>query len=244
MSRNGRIIGSNPDDWGSLPAWIVARLSGLSRQRLAAWSRTGLIVADHGREDSSEKFYTWYQFERARIAAKLIEHGLPPRKVRPCLDILDASYRDWLAESLCWIEVKRHRLELDGRAVDWDTTDMPPPDAIDFLTSGAPEQRIVREAWRCLLPSSANLDCIIEELFEQSPLGVLHDFNDRIDMVRGRLGASPCLADTRMGVEFFLNFSVEELLSGWDDLSSQEAQALVDFAQALLSPALEHAAVA
>lgn len=244
MSRTGRILGANPDDWGSIPGWMVARLSGLSKRRLAAWSRTGLITAGVGKEDPRERFYSWYQFERARIAAKLIEHGLSPKKVRHCLDALDQPYRAWVDESCSWIEVRHRRVEHGGRVVEWDHTNMPPPDATTFLAAGAPGKRAVLEAWRCQLPTTADLDCIVSELIQEAPLGVLHEFNGRIDMLRGRLGAIPCLAGTRMGTDFFVGWTVDHLLEGWPDMPIDAAQSIVDFNNALRSSATSYAAVA
>ena len=244
MSRNGRIIGSNPDDWGSIPSWMVARMSGLSKRRLAAWARSGLIIAGIGKEDPRERFYSWYQFERARIAAKLIEHGLSPKKVRHCLDALDQPYRAWVDESCSWIEVKRHRFEHDGRVLTWDTTNMPPPDAMTFLGADAPGTQSVSEAWRSQLPATADIECIVADLIRETPLGMLHEFNGRIEMLRGCLGAIPCLAGTRMGTDFFVGWSVEHLLEGWPDLPVEAAQSIVTFNKALRSSPAAYAAVA
>ena len=244
MSQEGKVDGINPDNWGAIPVWMVARLSGLSKRRLAAWARTGLITVETAWNNPDEHFYSWYQYERARIAARLIEHGLPARKVRICLNVLDERYREWLIECLSWLPVRVREVEVEDRAYRFHTVSEPPPDAMMFLSLDTPARHRVLDKWRSCLPKCLDVDYLINELIEQTPLGKLSRFNGLLAMDRTRRSALPCVPGTRLSTEDLTGWSAAEILSGWDYLTADQAEAIVEFNIAVRNSDMDYASVA
>ena len=71
---------------GWLPTWLISRLTGISVDVLRRWHRNGTLPASAraGRRGVSH-IYNWHDYEKARLAAKLLDRCVDERKLREVL---------------------------------------------------------------------------------------------------------------------------------------------------------------
>ena len=83
-------------DRGGLPPALVAALTGIDADQLAAWSTSGVApaTADVG-DDESAALYGWDDYTRVRAASVLLDRGLPLSEAAAALARLDAACPNW-----------------------------------------------------------------------------------------------------------------------------------------------------
>ena len=83
-------------DRGGLPPGLVAALTGIDAEQLAAWCASGVApaTADTG-GDGSAALYGWDDYTRVRAASVLLDRGLPPSEAAATLARLDAACPNW-----------------------------------------------------------------------------------------------------------------------------------------------------
>lgn len=83
-------------DRGGLPPALVAALTGIDAEQLAAWRASGVApaTADTG-GDESAALYGWDDYTRVRAASALLDRGLPPSEAAATLAKLDAACPNW-----------------------------------------------------------------------------------------------------------------------------------------------------
>lgn len=88
-------------DLGSLSARLVSGLTGVPQGRLDGWHRRGVVRARIcDRPQSGPRTYTWRQYCQVRAAAKLLNSGVAPRRLRGELAAIDATVAGWPALAL------------------------------------------------------------------------------------------------------------------------------------------------
>lgn len=83
-------------DRGGLPPALVAALTGIDAEQLAAWGTSGVApaTADAG-GDGSAALYGWDDYTRVRAASALLDRGLPLSEAAATLARLDAACPNW-----------------------------------------------------------------------------------------------------------------------------------------------------
>ena len=83
-------------DRGGLPAALVAALTGIDAEQLAAWRVSGVApaTADTG-GDASAALYGWDDYTRVRSAAALLDRGLSSSEAAATLARLDDACLNW-----------------------------------------------------------------------------------------------------------------------------------------------------
>ena len=83
-------------DRGGLPPALVAALTGIDAEQLAAWGASGIAraTADTG-GDGSAVLYGWDDYTRVRAASLLLDRGLPSSEAAATLARLDAACPNW-----------------------------------------------------------------------------------------------------------------------------------------------------
>lgn len=83
-------------DRGGLPPALVAALTGIDVEQLAAWGASGVApaTADAG-GDGSGALYGWDDYTRVRAASALLDQSLPSSEAAAALARLDAACPNW-----------------------------------------------------------------------------------------------------------------------------------------------------
>ena len=83
-------------DRGGLPPALVAALTGIDAEQLAAWRVSGVApaTADTG-GDASAALYGWDDYTRVRAAAALLDRGLSSSEAAATLARLDDACLNW-----------------------------------------------------------------------------------------------------------------------------------------------------
>ena len=91
---------------------LISRLTGLSLPRLRYWHSNGLIEATRrdGRR-GAPRLYSWVDYLRLQLAARLDEEGVSARRIRRAVDFLDTHFGEWwlLADPLS-VDARKHVL--------------------------------------------------------------------------------------------------------------------------------------
>ena len=83
-------------DRGGLPPALVAVLTGIDVEQLAAWSTSGVAPATADvAVAGSAALYGWDDYMRVRAASALLDRGLPPPEAAATLASLDAACPNW-----------------------------------------------------------------------------------------------------------------------------------------------------
>ncbi len=181
---------------GALPTWLIARLTGLSRDQLRAWNRSGLLVpaARRGRRGVSHR-YDWNGYRQARLAAKLLALGVKPQYLRGVLrqfiDVVPAN-ADWP------VTVTENRALVNPNGQDGQTAERTPQGAFfDFVASGPIDRERVTEQLQGILDEAA-LSKIWRDLDDEDPLGLMHAFGDSVTMDPDVVGGAPTIKGRRI----------------------------------------------
>lgn len=175
---------------GSMSAFLVAGLSGVSQQRLRQWRRSGMVTATaFPPQRGYPCAYRWSEYRRARVAALLLAHGLHPRRLRAVLDEYCAvvppeqpvpttvlAQRAAIKPS----QGKGQTAERDAQGLwfDWvERVDRKP----SFTANDDPA---VQQAW--------------DDFHRTGPLGVLCEFTDSIDIRPEVMSGRPTLKGRRL----------------------------------------------
>lgn len=182
---------------GALPAWLVAALSGLKQSRLARWRRRGVLPANAapGRR-GVPCYYSWTDYARILAAAKLLEKGLPPRKLKETLTRLDTNYPGWEQRPLT---VMARIPIIDPGSELPQTVEAAPQGAHMELIDSAPlDDDVIYASFAVDLPQKEDAQALWDEIKQDGPLGKLHQFMDAVNMDPGIHGGAPVVRGHRI----------------------------------------------
>ena len=188
----------HPSGWddGALPTSLVSRLSGLSIQQLGHWHRTGVLPATlYAGRRGVERLYTWHDYARVLAAAALLAKGLPLRRLRPTIKLLDRDHPDWPHLPLT---VMAKQAIVQPSSAHARTVDHPPQGAhFDLIQEAGLDGEAVWAILSADLPDGVNPPDFFE--FETiNALGRLHEYGHAVSIDPAVLGGVPVVRGTRI----------------------------------------------
>ena len=80
----------------ALRSALVSKLTGLSRSQLQYWHKTALQRGTtHAGAPGDPRLYSWRDYRRLRLIARLIEADIPTANIRRAVEYLDAYLPEW-----------------------------------------------------------------------------------------------------------------------------------------------------
>lgn len=182
---------------GTMSARLVAALAGVTLRQLRLWRRSGVVSASAlPNRQGLPCAYRWDEYQRARLAALLLTHGLKPRRLRVVLDeYLDVIAPD--AELPTTVADQRAIVkQADGQAHTAEREKQSA--AFDFVSAATLDFELVAKRLKDELPDGSASVEVLRELGQSWPLGTLHEFGDIVDVRPEVLGGAPTLKGSRL----------------------------------------------
>jgi uncharacterized protein (DUF433 family) len=200
-------------DAGVLRTRLVAALADVSPQRLGRWHRSGLLPAHtlpggHG----SLRLYSWIDYMKARAARKLLDAGVQPHHLHNAIAYLEHTVPRWYLVPL---------REFAGKVL---------PDSYGlYRTAARASQFAIPE----IVESVPN---VLAALEKEGPLGVLHRYEDVIDMNPRILGGNPTIKGTGLEARFVFELAARgvphEQITESYGVSSYQIERAITFTEA------------
>ena len=187
------------ESWGigSMSSREVAGLAGATTDQLRRWRRSGTVSATalpprRGKPCA----YRWDEFQRARLAVLLLQHGLKPRRLKTVLN----EYRDVLAHlpELPTATGGRQAMVKQSDTTPHTGKHPQPCGWFDFVMSAPLAESGAPAAWLGRLPQDVTPEGVLSDFRSGCPLGRLQHYADFIDVRPEVLGGSPTLKGTRL----------------------------------------------
>lgn len=175
---------------GALRSRVVSRLSGATPGQLRGWHRNGSVVASGLSGGRGQlRLYSWVDYCKARAAWKLLDQGLPARRLRANLLRLDQEIDGWYRLPL--LAFQSHVIVPVYNGPGY--TIIEKQGAMDTLIRQA--DRATRAA-----PEGDDDDLlrVVHSLQREGPLGRLQSFGEHVTMNPEICGASPIVLGTRI----------------------------------------------
>lgn len=178
----------DPFTRGALSSRVVSRLSGATPRQLGYWHSTALLEATvtPGRR-GVRRLYSWVDYTKARAAVKLLDMGLPNRRLRA--NIL------WLEQNLPrWYEIPLIAFA-GGVVVN--------PRGTPAYTAGEIRQRVAASLLETRDRDSDPIEteelvAVLESMRSEGPLGVLAQYSDVVHMDPRIRGGAPVIRGSRI----------------------------------------------
>lgn len=230
---------------GALPTWLVSKLTGISVDQLRRWHRNGVLVAHArpGRRGVSHA-YDWSDYQKARLAAKLLAKSLKPWKLKEVLD----DFCDVIEpRSKVAITVASDRAIVKPRAGHAHTAERNPQAAhFDLIEEAALDRPLIKQRLKGIVSDDA-IDAIWRELDAEYPLASFSAYSDAVSMDPRVLGGAPTLKGRRIETALvaFLHaggMAVEQIAEEYEIKRAQVHRAL-EFEYALERRGIAHAPI-
>ncbi|MGD9933327.1 MAG: MerR family transcriptional regulator [Dehalococcoidia bacterium] len=182
----------------ALRSTLVAKLTGLTRAQLQYWHEEGVQIAEvRPGSRGTPRLYSWRDYQRLRVIAKLLRLGVPFAKVRAAVEYMDATVPDWFTRSLLRYDGSVPAISgSGGRHVGVRLADF-------VVLADAAGQVSYRDQ---LDKKSSDMDCmvagILGEMAAEGPLFLLNRFDDAIRMQPEINVGLPTLLGTRLESSF------------------------------------------
>lgn len=178
----------DPFTRGALSSRVVSRLSGATPRQLGYWHSTSLLEATvtPGRR-GVRRLYSWVDYTKARAAVKLLDMGLPNRRLRA--NII------WLEQNLPhWYEIPLIAFA-GGVVVN--------PRGAPAYTAGEIGQRVAASLLETRDHDSEPIEtrelvAVLESMRSEGPLGVLARYGDVVHMDPRIRGGAPVIRGSRI----------------------------------------------
>ena len=215
--------------YGALRGKLIATLAGTSPNRLASWSRRGLLEASFikGRR-GVPRLYSWVDYQKARAMVALLEQGVSAQRLGQQIAVLDEEVNGW------W---KLPLLAFQGHVI------VPNDDGLGYTIvekQGAAD-KFIRDA--LLVPrdiASDDVTLAIEiahALRDEGPLGRLSEFDQYVTMDPKIQDGHPIIRGRRIETGMLLKLhewgsSVSEMADRFT-LTFEQVQAAIAFEDAI-----------
>ena len=198
----------------ALRSRLVSRLTGLSSAQLQYWHKTSLQTAStRAGMRGTPRLYSWVDYQRLRVIAKLVEAGVPTLRIRRAVDYLDQIEPAW------------HRLSLERYkgAVPPRTGAGLVHVAANFATAAVLADAAGQTVYRlsCADDDDAALEsavrCVLAEMKQEGPLFKLNRFDDVVQMRPEVNVGLPTLRGSRLETAFVARLAK---LSSFDEVAA------------------------
>lgn len=184
---------------GSLSARLVSALTGVRRVRLDGWHRQGVVRAQTCEQPRpGPRTYTWHQYCQVRAAAKLLNSGVAPRRLRDELAAIDAAISGWPALTL-----REHRACGVTRCM---SASGGTSYSISRNGDGRPPVLFAYEDGTAKGGCAAHLR-IVGELQAEGPLAGMAEYSQWIDMRPSVQAGWPTIIDTRITTQAIAEYA-------------------------------------
>ena len=181
---------------GSMSAGLVAGLAGVSTRQLRKWRRSGVVNASAlPARRGFPCAYRWSEYQRARLAALLVKHGLRRQNLRRVLEeycaVIDPR------EQLPTTVAEQRAIVQPGTGFAHTADHMSQAAWFDFVLE-ARFGSVSLENHLELLPDGTQPMDLFQAIHGAGPLGALNDFADVVDIRPQVMGGSPTLKGRRL----------------------------------------------
>ncbi len=181
---------------GSMPASLVASLAGVTLQQLRLWRRSSTVSASalpprRGKPCA----YRWSEYQRARLAALLVRHGLRRQNLRRVLEEYCAVIAP--GEQVSTTVTEQRAIVQHDVGVARTAEHLPQGAWFDFVLEARFGQMPLANRLE-LLPDGTQPMDLFRAFHTEGPLGALNDFADVVDIRPQVMGGSPTIKGRRL----------------------------------------------